>query len=120
MRFFRFLKETMSAELLKMLETPEGLELIRKTMAGVLHNTKRPEEYPPKKVAELAGVTPETVRNWVRWGQCAAVKRGKHLFITQEEVDRLSACGWVVGPADTSKLPPSLKRRYSASQSVAG
>ena len=58
MRFFRFLKETISAELLKMLETPEGLELIRKTMAGVLHNTKRPEGVSAKKVAELAGVAP--------------------------------------------------------------
>ena len=52
------MKATMSAELLKLLETPEGAELIRKTLAAVLQGTKRPEEYPPKKVAELAGVAP--------------------------------------------------------------
>jgi hypothetical protein len=110
----------MNDELLKLLDTPEGAELIRKTLAGVLQVASRPKEYSPKRVAELAGVKPDTVRNWVRFGQCSADKRGKHVFIPQAEVDRLAACGWVVDPADVSKLPPSLRRRYSPSQSVAG
>lgn len=58
-----------------------------------------------KEVAELFGVHPETVRNWLRSGRLEGRRVGWKWFIVREDVDRLLKGGDSV--ADSSGDRPA-------------
>lgn len=49
--------------------------------------------YKPSELADIFGVTVETVRNWIKRGWIPSQKIGKRFYIPAEAVDILLAMG---------------------------
>jgi len=84
------------------------------------HTTSDPkQEYSPKEVAKIVDRDVGTVRDWCRMKRIKCRKAGRRVLIPHDEVERLKATHCELGPPDPSKVPPSLRSKYPASQSVA-
>lgn len=46
------------------------------------------KSYTPEEVSQMVGITPATIRRWLKTGELAGKKVGRSWFISQEEVNR--------------------------------
>lgn len=102
------------------LESDEVKQLLRR-LVELLEPEKTPKQelHTIREVAEILGRSPGTIYDWCRMERVKSVKRGNGRFISREEVERLQSSHCELAPPNLDKVPPSLKSKYSASQSVA-
>lgn len=67
--------------------------------------------YSPKEVAERVKRDPETVRNWCRFEQIEATKRGRSWKIPHAELERLKNSNCELKTGNLDKMPLSIRVR---------
>lgn len=68
-------------------------EEVRAEVREVLAARKPAECLSTGEAAELARVTPGTIRRWIRAGRLTAMSAGRELRVSRAEVDKLVRCG---------------------------
>ena len=87
--------------------TPEQLEhLVERAVERAVARVGRPapEAMTSAQAAELAGVTPKTVRTWVESGVLRAQRRGRRIVILRRDLEAHLAGSPQAGPALLSSL----------------
>lgn len=65
-------------------------ELVRDEVRRALAAAMRPEEYlTTARAAQVAQVTPGTIRRWIRQGRLSAHRAGRSCRVTRADLDRL-------------------------------
>lgn len=72
-----------------------------------------PIDYTAKEAAPLLGISPGSVRAFIKRGTIAATKRGRDWFITQDEIDRYNRERRAPGSPKGRKLSDETKRKLS-------
>lgn len=84
-----------------------------------LDNEKPQQEYSPKEAGKVLNREAGTIRDWIRMERVKSVKRGRNVFIPHDEIERLKETHCELLPPNPDKVPPSLKPKYCANESVA-
>ena len=93
------------------------IELLRELLREQEHDIK--QEYTTGEVAKIVDRDKRTVETWCRTERINALKRGRRWVIPHDEVERLKQTHCELLPVKLDLLSPSLRSRYSQSQSVA-
>lgn len=100
-------------------EPQEVAELLEQLLAMVKKSEPTKQLYTPKEVAGMFHRAEGTIRDNCRMERIRSIKRGRSRFIPHHEVERLRNSHFELLTPNFDKVPPSLKPKYSASQSVA-
>lgn len=95
---------------------------IKELLAALAKELDQPEEkklYSPKEAAKILGREASTIRDWIRMERVKSERRGRNVFIPHDELMRLKNSHCELASPNWLKVPPSLRPKFSASQSVA-